>query len=187
MKDVLKDDALKIGLAYKKADTKEMNLLLKKNLEKLPEFAKAKTVCFYISLENEAETHMMIKDSLKNKKNVVIPVVNNKEIVLHHLNDFSELTKGKFGILEPKKKFLRKFESRDIDIIVMPGIMFDKLGHRIGFGENHYDKALAKTKAKKIAIAYDFQVVDFMTKDVHDIKADIIVTDKKTFRTGKNA
>ncbi|MFH2020329.1 MAG: 5-formyltetrahydrofolate cyclo-ligase [archaeon] len=183
MKDTLKNEVLAIGRKYSKADIDAKNNLLKKNIEKLPEFKNAKTVCFYISLENEAETHGMIKDSLKNKKKVIIPYVDNQEIVLHELLDFSELEKGRLGILAPKKQFIRKFDSKNIDIIIMPGLMFDKKGHRIGFGESHYDKALSKTKAKKIAIAYDFQIVDYMPSVVHDIKADIIVTDTKTFKT----
>jgi 5-formyltetrahydrofolate cyclo-ligase len=182
MKDRLRREILALRKGFRGEDLKQHSTDIRKNLESLPEFKKAKRICFYISFENEPETHALIADSLKNGKTVIIPYVDRKEIFLSELKDFSELEKGKFGILEPAKKFIRPADVSGLDLIVMPGIVFDRKGHRIGFGEGYYDKLLARSNVKKVALAYDFQIVESIPAEVHDVPVDMIVTEKGVTR-----
>ncbi len=182
MKDMLRKEILDIMRNYDKGDLSKKNRELKKKLENLPEFSKAKIIMFYVSTEDEAETQSMIKDALTLGKKVIIPYLGREEILLSELKDFNELEKGKFGILEPKKEYIRKFDAGKVDLIIAPGIVFDKKCRRIGFGEGYYDRLLRKSKAVKVGLAYDFQVVEYIPAPVHDVLLDYIVTDKELIR-----
>jgi 5-formyltetrahydrofolate cyclo-ligase len=182
MKKKLRKEYLQLRKGYEKQDLNNKNEIIKKNLEKLNEFKNAKTILFYISFENEVETHELIKDSLKKNKKVIVPYMEKKEIYLSKLKDFQELEKTTFGILEPKKQFIREFDIIDVDLIIVPGIAFDKQGHRIGFGEAYYDNLLKKSKAIKIGLAYEFQIIEEIPNETHDVPVDIIVTEKRILK-----
>ncbi|MBN2423156.1 5-formyltetrahydrofolate cyclo-ligase [Candidatus Woesearchaeota archaeon] len=185
MKKKLRKEYLQLRRGYKKENLDKKNKAVKENLESLEEVIKSKNILFYISFENEVETHDLIKDALKQNKKVIVPYIEKKEIYLSDLKDFNELEKGKFGILEPKKKFIRKADIHKVDLIIVPGVAFDKKGHRIGFGAAYYDKLLKKSKAIKIGLAYEFQIVDEIPKEAHDVAVDIIISEKQILRFKK--
>lgn len=147
-------------------------------LVKMNEFVYAEIVACYISFGSEVNTHSLIKSFMK-KKRILVPFVDKrkKEIHLSHLKNWEELHTGEYGILEPKKEFLRIEDNADIFII--PGIVFDEKGNRIGYGEGYFDRFLCNFRGKKIALAYDFQVVKKMPNEEHDVRMDFIVTDKR--------
>ena len=93
--------------------------------------------------------------------------------------DFESLVPfGKFGIPEPME--LMKVSYKSIDAVIVPGVAFDKNGYRIGFGFGHYDKFLKKTPhAVKIGLAFEFQIVDSVPKEEHDVPVDFIITEKR--------
>ena len=100
------------------------------------------------------------------------------------INSFAELNVDNYGILEPISVDKEKIAS-DFDIIVMPGVAFDKEGNRIGYGGGYYDKYLEKNifKAKKIALAYEEQILEKIETDYHDIKVDFIINTEKIIKT----
>lgn len=160
---------------------KKSNEIIKK-LEEIEEFKEAKKIACYISFGNEVYTHGFIKKYVETKI-ISVPVVNKKEIFLSNIKSWSELQQGAYGILEPKKEFLRI--CNNVDLIIVPGIAFDKKGNRIGYGEGYYDKLLKKLNAIKIALAYDFQLLDKIPSEKHDVKIDIIITEKRILRIKK--
>ena len=133
---------------------------------------------FFVSFNNEIDTHGMIEDALKNKI-VVVPKVLHHEIEPSVIISFDNLIpSGKFGILEPIEAM--KIPWKKIDLVLVPGIVFDKNGHRIGYGLGFYDKFLKKVpKAIKIGLAFDFQIVDKVPREEHDVPVDLVVTDKE--------
>ena len=131
---------------------------------------------FFVSFNSEVHTHDMIKTALKSKT-VVVPKVSHNEIEQSLIIDFDNLIAGKFGILEPIE--IMKIAYKNIDLVLVPGIVFDKEGHRIGYGFGYYDKFLRKVpKAIKIGLAFDFQVIDKIPKEMHDVPVDVIVTEE---------
>ena len=153
------------------------------NLKKLPEFEEATNIACYISFNNEVYTHGLIKEYV-NKKRVFVPVIDRekKEISLSHLKDWKELSSGAYGILEPKKEFLRIGKYDDVELIIVPGIVFDERGNRIGYGGGYFDRLLRKMKAKKVALAYDFQILKEIPNEEHDVRMDVIVSEKRILR-----
>ncbi len=178
MKTPLKDSILENRNSLSEKDILEKSNLIKKNLFNLVQFKKSKTIMFFVSFNNEVSTHEMIKESFKNKT-VVIPKVAHPDIEPSVIIDFDNLLpSGKFGILEPIEAM--KIAYKNIDLILVPGIAFDNEGHRIGYGLGYYDKFLKKVpKAVKIGLCFDFQVVEKIPKETHDVPVDFIVTEKR--------
>jgi 5-formyltetrahydrofolate cyclo-ligase len=88
-----------------------------------------------------------------------------------------DMARGAYGILEPVS--IKKAEVSDIDLIIVPGIAFDINGGRCGFGKGYYDRLLCESKAKKIGLCYDFQLVREIETDEHDIPMDMIITERR--------
>ena len=136
------------------------------------------------SFNSEGHTHEMIKDALRNKT-VIIPKVAHSELEPSVIIDFDNLIPAKFGILEPIE--LMKIAYKNIDLVLVPGIVFDKEGHRIGYGFGYYDKFLKKVpKAVKVGLAFDFQIVDRIPAEEHDVPVDFIITEKRIIECKKN-
>ena len=155
---------------------------IKKKLFLHPEFKKAQSVMFYISERFEVDTEDMIKDTQESGKKVVVPItnVNRKELIASLLVDYDkELTKGPYGILEPKSDFARPVPLKMIDLVVVPGIAFDKKGNRLGRGTGYYDRFLSKIPKDvlTIGLCFDFQIVDSVPTFSHDVRVkDLIST-----------
>ncbi|MBW2978191.1 5-formyltetrahydrofolate cyclo-ligase [Candidatus Woesearchaeota archaeon] len=151
------------------------------NLSKLKEFIKAKTIMPYVSLGVEVNTRELIKDELtKKEKKIIVPYIEEDIIKVSQLKDFNDLAAANYGILEPVKKYKHK---GDIDLVLVPGVAFDKNGSRVGFGKGYYDKFLKTLKKSlKIALAFEEQIVDFVPCEKHDKPVDMIITEKRIIR-----
>lgn len=185
MKGQLKESILKIRNSLPKEDILERSRKIQNNLFGLSHYSKSRTIMFFVSFSSEVNTHGMIKDAFKSNT-VVVPKVIQHEIEPSVIIDFDNLIPAKFGILEPIE--VMKIAYKNIDLVLVPGIVFDKEGHRIGYGFGYYDRLLAKVpKAVKIGLAFDFQVVDKIPKETHDIAVDFIVTEKEVIDCRKNS
>ncbi|VYU45775.1 5-formyltetrahydrofolate cyclo-ligase [Clostridium tertium] len=152
------------------------------NLINLDLFKKAKSIFIYLSFGSEIDTRPIIDIALEDGKEVYIPKVykSNKDMKAIRLNSYDNLEENSMGILEPKddSSFIAK---ENIDLIIVPGAVFDIHGNRIGYGGGYYDRFLAdiKEKRNKVVLAYDLQVVDFIEVEEHDIKMDYIITNSR--------
>jgi 5-formyltetrahydrofolate cyclo-ligase len=162
------------------------NALIKERLFTLPEFISAKTVFFYASFRSEVETLSMIEKLLSMGKRIVLPKVDKKmhKLSLYEIKELSELSPGYMGIPEPSLPDDRLVILDDIDLVIIPGAAFDYLGNRLGYGGGYYDILLSESKKKipVIALAYEEQLVDTIPSEKHDVKVDMIVTDKRVIR-----
>jgi 5-formyltetrahydrofolate cyclo-ligase len=190
MKQTLKQEIFKKRNSLNKEDINKKSIEIKNNLFSLPEFKKAKNIVIYVSFNSEVDTKEIIKELLKNKeKKVIVPFVekNNPILQLSELKDLNELEPKTFDILEPKEKSIREFNPEKVDMILIPGVVFDLNGHRIGYGFGYYDRFLKTIKNNhiKIGLAYDFQIVDKIPEEQHDVPMDVIVTDDKVIQCNK--
>ena len=150
------------------------------------EFQQAKIILLYYPKDDEVDTKAAIVAALEKKKVVCLPCTDRKTgtitaCAISGLDGRKDLEKAAFGIPEPKKDGRKTVAPKKIDVIVVPGIAFDLHGDRVGHGLGYYDKFLAAAKgASKIAIAFDFQVVDEkIVCDSHDARVDEIITEKR--------
>ncbi|MBN1157117.1 5-formyltetrahydrofolate cyclo-ligase [Candidatus Woesearchaeota archaeon] len=151
---------------------------IKRLLFRLPEYKKAKSVLFYVSKSKEVCTIEMIKEALK-EKTVAVPKTDkkNKKLILSKIKSLGELKEGCFGILEPVK--INKIEMYEIDLIIVPGVAFDRECRRIGHGHGYYDRLLSKAKAPKIGLALESQIVDRIPAEPHDVEVNKVVTEER--------
>jgi 5-formyltetrahydrofolate cyclo-ligase len=137
-------------------------------------FKKADVVMFYVSLKDEVNTLMMIDEALKAGKRVCVPVIfrEDRRFIAGEIKDRAlDLEKRHFGIYQPKKGHVREVPLGDIDLVVVPGVAFDAQNVRLGRGHGYYDRFLSglPDDAKTIGLAFDFQVVERLPRDSHDI------------------
>lgn len=140
-------------------------------------------IMVYINFGSEVITRDIIDSAFKDNKRVVIPISNpsDKSITVSEItsNYINELEVGTYGVLEPKKEFVRKVEKSIIDIILIPGVAFDLNGWRIGYGAGYYDRFL-KTEPfdiPKLAVSFDIQLIDNAYHLSHDVPVDYIITE----------
>jgi 5-formyltetrahydrofolate cyclo-ligase len=137
-------------------------------------FKKANVVMFYVSLKDEVNTFDMIDEAIRAGKRVCVPVIilDEKRLIAGGIKDRKEdLEKQHFGIYQPKSGRVEEVPLEDIDLVVVPGIAFDNKNVRLGRGHGYYDRFLSSLprRAKAIGLAFDFQVVDHLPQDSHDI------------------
>lgn len=156
------------------------NLLITRKLLELQEFKDAKSVLFYVSIPDEPDTHKAIQKSFDLGKNVYVPKVNGEHLRICPLLDLEELKPGDLGILEPCEP-ISEAHPKDIDLIVIPGLAFDKKGHRLGQGGGHYDRLLKETKGFKVGLAFDEQVTEELPTEAHDVPLNMLLTDAHSF------
>ena len=147
-------------------------------------YKQSKVIFIYMDFKNEVMTSDLIKHMLFEKKRVVVPYTDTVSTVLipSEITGESDLKLNSFGYSEPKK--VSPVNIEEIDLVIVPGVVFDKNLNRIGFGKGYYDRILNKLKAsaRKVAVAHDFQVLEEIPAEEHDVKMDMIITEKSIMK-----
>ncbi|MGN0026781.1 MAG: 5-formyltetrahydrofolate cyclo-ligase [Clostridium sp.] len=153
-------------------------------------YIKAKNIFIYLSFGSEIQTNNIITKALRDEKEVYIPKVykKNKLMKAVRLKSFNDLKENSMGILEPIDDS-NYIDKREIDLILVPGVVFDLNGNRIGYGGGYYDRYLQDIKEirNKVVLAYDLQIVDSINPDIHDIAFDYIITNTRLEKIIKNS
>lgn len=147
----------------------------------LPEYQQAECIAVYAPLHHETDTIMLVEAAFSAGKRVLYPAVCGNSMVLRQITALEHLSTGTFGILEPCANGV-DHQADEADLIVVPGVAFDRDGHRVGYGKGFYDRFLdhPQLKACLIGLCHDFQVVEtLLPAEAHDIRLDLIVTDKR--------
>lgn len=154
----------------------------------LPEYQQAKTVLFYIDVRSEVRTRNDLENALTGGKKIVVPYCVDGELHLFHLQDIAELEIGMYKILEPKAELrtvsAKRVEVEEIDMIIVPGVAFDRRGGRTGHGKGYYDKLLehARHDTPLVALAFECQLFDEIPMQEHDVYMDKVVTEKAVYQ-----
>ena len=156
----------------KEEDRDKKSKIIKDKLFRTPVFKKAKIVMFYIAFDGEVNTQDMIKKAYRLGKIVAVPVCKGNRITIRPcvLQNKAELKKGPYGICEPAVKKYIKLE--DLDLVIVPGIAFDKKGNRLGRGKGYYDYFLKRVTrdTASIGLAFDFQILPYLPATTTDVK-----------------
>jgi 5-formyltetrahydrofolate cyclo-ligase len=178
-------------LARKKKDrgsgTAGKDLEIRNRLFSMPEFRKARIVLFYVSMKGEVKTEKAISEALRMGKRVLVPFVSLKrgKLLIAEINDLHDISPGAFGIPTPKHP--KEFPLDKIDLIIVPGIAFDKKGNRVSYGGGFYDRFLRQLKsgAGLIALAYELQLVPRINPNKTDVRLEKIVTEREIINCGQ--
>lgn len=145
-------------------------------------YKKAKTIMTFVSTPAEVNTHKFIEKAIKDGKVITVPitVAETKELKPSQIKSLDELEIGFYDILSPKKEFIRYVDPDQIDLVIVPGLGFEKSGYRVGYGGGYYDRFLSKLpNVIKLAIAFDLQILDEVPKEDFDIPVDYIYTEDR--------
>lgn len=143
-------------------------------LEAHPAFGQAQTVLLYHSLKDEVQTHAFIEKWSKRKK-IILPVVAGDVLELRLYTCPGDLCTGSYGIAEPTGPLFTDYAA--IDLAVIPGVAFDREGHRLGRGKGYYDKLLPLLPSTlKAGLCFPFQLLEEIPAESFDICMDVVIT-----------
>ena len=159
--------------------------LAQQRLMSLEAFSRATCIALYAPIRNEIDTALLFEEARRTGKRVLYPRVYGEEMRFYEVTDATCLEQGAFGILEPC--IVGEGCSPDTaDLVVVPGVAFDGTGHRIGFGKGYYDRCLSQLDRHPVLVGlcHDFQLLEQVPSEGHDIRMQYIVTDQRTIEAG---
>jgi len=143
----------------------------------LPVYRDAKIIMAYLSMPDEIQLQEFFTAALADKKILAVPFIAAGEMTAVVLPNLNSLEVGAYGIATVKSDVRKFVDAEKIDCVITPGLAFDKRGHRLGKGGGFYDKFLLRAvNAKKIALAYDCQLVDSVPAESFDVNVDMVLT-----------
>ncbi|MBR5913067.1 MAG: 5-formyltetrahydrofolate cyclo-ligase [Selenomonadaceae bacterium] len=147
-----------------------------------PIYQNSKVIMAYLSTSEEIQLQEFLLIALADKKILAVPFIEGREMYAAMLPSLNELEVGAYGILTVKSDCRKIIDAAKIDGVITPGLAFDVHGGRLGKGGGFYDKFLSRAiNAKKVALAYDFQIVDEVPMEPHDLTVDFFITPTKNF------
>jgi len=165
------------------SEVTELSHLVQQAFITTGEFAKARVVAIYAPIHNEVDTSEVMNTALMSAKVLLFPAVCHNGLELRSISVPGELHKGAFGIPEPAAE-CPVHSPGEADLIVIPGIAFDICGIRIGYGKGYYDRTLhhLEGKGKLVGFCYDFQLLERIAGEPHDVRMDMIITERRIIR-----
>lgn len=151
-------------------------------LEQMAAFTLADHILMYHSLPDELSTHRFL-DKWHTKKHFYLPRVNGVDLEILPY-DRTRTHLGAFHIEEPDGDDTVDISA--MDLVIVPAVAYDRNGNRVGRGKGFYDRLLPECRAMKIGVAYDFQLVDEIDAEEHDVRVDMVVTQTQTLRVRKH-
>jgi 5-formyltetrahydrofolate cyclo-ligase len=162
----------------------ELSTAICEKFVQLPDYASAKTVMFYVDVRTEVRTRQHLPKVLGQGKRIVVPWCNAEgELELFHLENMDELSIGMYKILEPREDLRllphKQVRVDELDLVMVPGVAFDRTGARMGHGKGYYDKLLENARADTplVALAFECQLFPEIPTQAHDVFMDKIITE----------
>lgn len=141
----------------------------------LPLLSSYKNIALYASMNDEVDTFSLANILLENNKNLYYPRIEGEELNFYKVNSLDDLKENnKFHIKEPPVD--TPINKNDLEVIIVPGVAFDKDNNRLGFGKGYYDNYLKDFKGLKVGICFAEQIIDKVPHNSKDVKMDIILS-----------
>lgn len=149
------------------------------------EWGQAGTVLLYLPIRGEVETALLARTALGQGRRLLLPRVEReaRRLWLHQWSGAEEeLAPGAYGIPEPRPE-LPLVDPAEADLVVVPGVAFDRQGYRLGYGGGYYDRALpGMRRAARVGLCFALQVVETLPAEAHDVRLDGLATDEGFWR-----
>lgn len=169
-------------------DKAQVSTRICQNLMRQADYQRASTVLWYVHCRSEVATIPAIRLALMAGQRIAVPYCTLDDegyplLGVWRLLQVEELHAGKWGILEPpRERWLeteRQLSAKELDLVVVPGVAFDRQGGRLGNGAGYYDRLLAsvRTDCRVVGIAFEGQLLPEITMEPHDIAMDRVITE----------
>ncbi len=168
-------------------DVKRMSDELQHRVMGMEEYRTALRVGLYAAFRNEVRTERLFVEGDRHRKEIYFPAVDEERGGLSYfrVTNLEELLPGDEGFRQPTAKQSRLRDLGALGVLIVPGVAFDLSGKRMGFGKGFYDASLKGYGGKRIALAYDFQVVPTLPAGPFERLIDWIVTERRVIRCGR--
>lgn len=180
--------SLRNEMSLKLREEKSNKILLA--LYGMEQYKEASIILTYVDYQSEVITTPLLSNALTDNKQVFAPRVCGEEMEFYRITDIKDLAEGYKGIREPicGEGFLDEIGSMKVSeeattaLMLLPGAVFDKRGHRIGYGKGFYDRYLKRLSEAginiyKIALCYECQLLSEIPYDNHDVSVDMVITE----------
>ena len=139
----------------------------------------ANVIGITISKDPEVSTIEIIEEAWKQGKTIVVPrcIPAERQLEFYIITDFNQTKCSSFGVLEPIPEICVEVMPNEIELLIVPGLAFNKKGYRIGFGGGYYDRFLVRYQGPTVAVAFDWQTKFDFYEEVHDKRVDRIITE----------
>ncbi len=185
-----KSQARALGLKLRQGlcpdEVSEKSGAIRERLWTLESLANASTVLTYVSSkDNEVDTLEIIRTLLSRERRVLVPVVQpGRQLAWSRLERLDVLAPSRFGVLEPVSEAQNFVEVPEGAVCLVPGIVFTRSGHRIGYGGGYFDRFLPSFGGASIGLAFEVQLSEEWMPDAYDVPVTILVTECGTYSKG---
>ncbi|MBO8171656.1 MAG: 5-formyltetrahydrofolate cyclo-ligase [Bacillaceae bacterium] len=154
-------------------------------------YQQAKTLAVFISFGDEADLSALIDHAVENEKEVLIPRVvdrKNGQLRFYRFTGWDQLETGAYGIREPDPKQAEAGRIEELDLIITPGVAFDRTGSRLGYGGGYYDRFFASLSREcremppRAGVGFELQIVDQIPVESFDVRLTHLVTEKEIYQ-----
>ncbi len=167
-----------------------MSRRIRENFIRLHEAAHCTVLMAFLNFGTEVITDYIIEWAWREGKRVVAPLCQpeTKRLFLSEITSFDDVEPGYFGVREPRKHLLKPVEKRQVDLILVPAVAFDRKGGRVGYGGGYYDRFLLDIDkaVPKIGLVFACQIIGAVPTDGYDLPVDKIITEEETIVVGGN-
>ncbi|MBD7906822.1 5-formyltetrahydrofolate cyclo-ligase [Sporosarcina gallistercoris] len=183
-KDLLRKDHL---MKLKKMSTNEYiekSDRIHKRLLGTAEFKEAETLAITVARSTEVETRKIIEACWAAGKNVVVPKCNTKDktMVFRKITSYEQLETVYLDLQEPDPLTTEPVWKKDIDLVIVPGVVFTMDGYRIGYGGGYYDRYLEDFSGTTLSLAFELQLADEVPIENHDLPVGKIITEEREYQ-----
>lgn len=190
-----KDTLRRLAESHRQAqpDKDQASRVICQKFTSLPEYYAAGTVMFYVDRRDEVRTQQLLPEAV-GQRTVVVPYCVGDGLELFRLERMNELCIGTYGILEPRLDLRampgKRVDFRQVDLVLVPGVAFDRHGGRLGHGRGYYDRLLVHARPGTVLVgaAFECQVLPEVPMSETDIFLDLVLTEQATYagrrRTG---
>lgn len=158
---------------------KQYSADIHKQLFSLNSWKEAHTIAVTISKGREVDTTHIIEKAWQEMKSVVVPKCDpaTNTMEFRQITSFRQLESVFFGLLEPRVEDTDVVTPDQIELMIIPGICYDRKGYRIGYGGGYFDRYLIHYKNNTLSLAFSNQIVDHVPNEAHDIPVSTIITE----------
>jgi 5-formyltetrahydrofolate cyclo-ligase len=153
----------------------QQNLEIERKFFALPGYAAAKTIAFYASKSDEVSTDNLIEKSLKDGKRILLPRIMERDLIWGEIKSMQNLEIGEFAVREPPRG-APTANLKKVDLLVVPLVVCDLKGNRLGHGSGFYDRTLSGFKGVSVGLAFDVQIVPKVPTEEWDERVTKVLT-----------
>ena len=179
-KQELRNEFLRARSAVSPAQREIWNRRIAELFAGWPVYQQCRSVMFYVAMPDETATAGLIEDALHRGKQVYAPLLADQygEMSAAVIGSLQDLVTGKYGLKMPKPDSQVLVDGGSIDLVVVPGVAFDRAGNRLGMGAGYYDRFFSRTRhSVRLGLAWECQVVTEAPCEPHDIRMQYLLTE----------